>query len=189
MFKDNLFKLIRKEKVVLWAGAGFSLYAGYPSGKQLTEILFENLSEEEKQEVSKDLSLPDLAEKIYRLRLNKKNAIFQVLRDTILYHTPLSTEYHDKLATIPHFKTIITTNYDPLFEKAYGSTGQVFILPKDLPYLDDKKVHIFKAHGDFSVPDSIIITNSDYNHFFEKKTENDVYWTAIKNKFLSKRVK
>ena len=188
MYKDNLFKLIRKEKVVLWAGAGFSLYAGYPSGKQLTEILFENLSEEEKQEVSKDLPLPDLAEKIYRLRLNKKNAIFQVLRDTILYHTPLSTEYHDKLATIPHFKTIITTNYDHLFEKAYGSTGQVLILPKDLPYLDDKKVHIFKAHGDFSAPDSIIITNSDYNHFFDKKTENDVYWTAIKNKFLSKNI-
>ena len=30
------------------------------------------------------------------------------------------------------------------------------------PYIDAKKVNLFKIHGDLSNPDSIIITESDY---------------------------
>lgn len=37
MEKERIFELIRKEEVLLFAGAGLSRYAGYPSGKELAE--------------------------------------------------------------------------------------------------------------------------------------------------------
>lgn len=59
---ENLFNLIRNEEVVLWAGAGMSLGAGYPSGQKLTEILYRSLSSTEKELINANLPLPDFAE-------------------------------------------------------------------------------------------------------------------------------
>ena len=42
--RDEKIQLIREEEVVIWAGAGLSFYAGFPSGKKLGEILVESLS-------------------------------------------------------------------------------------------------------------------------------------------------
>ena len=39
MNKESLFELIRKEEVVLFVGAGLSIYAGFPSGK-VSGLLF-----------------------------------------------------------------------------------------------------------------------------------------------------
>ena len=41
IYKESLFQSISKGEVVLWAGAGLSLYAGLPSGARLREILYE----------------------------------------------------------------------------------------------------------------------------------------------------
>ena len=50
MYKESLFQAISKGEVVLWAGAGLSLYAGLPSGVQLREILYEGLTPLEKNQ-------------------------------------------------------------------------------------------------------------------------------------------
>lgn len=44
MDKHKLFEYIRGEDVVIWAGAGFSRYAGYPLGGQLCDLLYQRLS-------------------------------------------------------------------------------------------------------------------------------------------------
>ena len=77
MHKENLFNLIRNEEVVIWAGAGLSLYAGYPSGKTLGEVLYSNLSESEKNIINPNSTLPDLAEEIYRIKGGNKNYIIK----------------------------------------------------------------------------------------------------------------
>ena len=53
MYKESLFEAISKVEVVLWVGAGLSLYAGLPSGAGLREILYEGLTPLEKEEVGK----------------------------------------------------------------------------------------------------------------------------------------
>ena len=187
MYKESLFEAISKVEVVLWVGAGLSLYAGLPSGAGLREILYEGLTPLEKEEVGKNLDLSHLADEICTLKGNK-NYIIQTLKDTFRRDF-LSTETHKIISQIPHFRNIITTNYDSLFESVYGS-GKLNVIFSDnhTPYIDTKKVNLFKIHGDLSNPDSIIITESDYNNFFSKDTEQNTIWSVIKEIIATKSI-
>ncbi|MGE0076377.1 MAG: SIR2 family protein [Bacteroidales bacterium] len=187
MYKENLYKLIRKEEVIIWAGAGMSLYAGYPSGKRLTEILIENLTSKEKEEIDINIPLPDLAEEFYRIKGNNKNSLLQILNDTFLKKAE-SKDIHDRLAIIPHFRTIITTNYDSLFEDSYGQKAQKIFKTTQIPYINNKKTQIFKVHGDLSEPESVILTKSDYNNFFKENKDNGTYWSVIRERLATKAV-
>ncbi len=182
MYKESLFKLIRKEEVVIWAGAGLSINAGFPSGNELKEILLNDLTKPEQENINKSLQLPALAEEYFRLKNNNRNSLIRILNQTFLNKKPKSTGCHENLAIIPHFKTIITTNYDTLIEDALSQNGQVAYSAKQIPYLENGKTHIFKVHGDLKEPDSIIITDSDYQNFFKLDSENGVYWTVIKER-------
>lgn len=187
MNQERLFELIRNEDVVLWVGAGFSRYAGFPMGERLKEIILESLTKSELDEISPNLSLIDLTEEYVRLK-SSKNPLLRILQNKFINFIPSSTIYHDKLAAISHIKTVITTNYDKLLENAYGLKGQVLISSKQVSYLEKDKVEIFKAHGDLSDPDSIIITKSDYNNFFKDNSENSLYWTVIKERLATKSI-
>ena len=187
MYKESLFEAISKGEVVLWVGAGLSLYAGLPSGVQLREILYEGLTPLEKEEVGKNSDLSHLADEICTLKGNR-NYIIQTLKNTFTRDF-LSTETHKIISQIPHFRNIITTNYDSLFESVYGS-GKLNVIFSDnhTPYIDTKKVNLFKIHGDLSNPDSIIITESDYNNFFSKDTEQNTIWSVIKGIIATKSI-
>lgn len=187
MYKENLFELIRKENVIVWAGAGMSLYAGFPSGKELCEILLQNLNPREKEIINPHLSLPELAEEFYRIKGSNKNELIRILNDTFLKPAN-SSNTHDKIAIIPHFKTIITTNYDSLFEDAYKNKAQLIFNSKHIPYIDNKKVQIFKVHGCLSEPDSIILTKSDYNNFFKDNYDANTYWSVIRERLATNSV-
>ena len=187
MYKESLFEAISKGEVVLWAGAGLSLYAGLPSGVRLREILYEGLTPLEKEEVGKNSDLSHLADEICTLKGNR-NYIIQTLKNTFTRDF-LSIETHKIISQIPHFRNIITTNYDSLFESVYGS-GKLNVIFSDnhTPYIDAKKVNLFKIHGDLSNPDSIIITESDYNNFFSKDTEQNTIWSVIKGIIATKSI-
>ena len=187
IYKESIFQAISKGEVVLWAGAGLSLYAGLPSGVQLREILYEGLTPLEKEEVGKESDLSHLADEICALKGNR-NYIIQTLKNTFTRDF-LSTETHKIISQIPHFRNIITTNYDSLFERVYDSNKLNIIFFDDhTPYIDDKKVNLFKIHGDLSAPNSIIITESDYNNFFSKDTEQNTIWSIIKGIIATKSI-
>jgi hypothetical protein len=187
MYKESLFELIRKEEVIIWAGAGMSLYAGYPSGKKLGEILVETLTAKEKESIDTGLPLPDLAEEFYRLKGNNKNSLIRILSEVFLKKAE-TTDTHKRLAIIPHFKTIITTNYDTLFEDSYKHEAQAIYKTKHIPFIDNKKTQIFKVHGDLSEPDSIILTKTDYNNFFKDNQDNGTYWSVIRERLATNNV-
>lgn len=188
MYKDSLFELIRREEVVLFVGAGLSLYAGYPSGAKLKDILFQSLSEMEKSQIDFNLSLNEFAEEFFRIKGNNRNKLIKILEEHFIKFQPISTSYHDKLSLIAHFKTIITTNYDKLFENSYGDNCKVVFSSKQIPYLEKEKTNIFKIHGDLQDPDSVIITKSDYNNFFKNTRENEIFWTVVKERISTKSV-
>lgn len=186
IYKESLFQSISKGEVVLWAGAGLSLYAGLPSGARLREILYEGLTLLEKEEVRKNSDLSHLADEICKLKGNR-NYIIKVLISTFTKDFS-STETHKIISKIPHFRNIITTNYDRLFENVYGNKLNLIFSDSHTPYIDDKKVNLFKIHGDLSDPDSIIITKSDYNRFFENDTEQNTIWNIIKGIVATKSI-
>jgi hypothetical protein len=185
MSKENLFELIRREEVVIWAGAGFSMYAGYPSANELASKIYNSLLESEKKHISPHLPLPDLAEEYNRTK-GSRHPLYKILIDIFLHQNPKNIKYHQMLAGIPHIKTIITTNYDRLFELAYGAEGQK-ITHKNISYIDSNKVHIFKVHGDLEDLDSVVLTKTDYLKFIEGEL-NTIYWSIITERIATKNI-
>ncbi|MDR6809664.1 NAD-dependent SIR2 family protein deacetylase [Dyadobacter sp. BE34] len=186
MYKESLFQLIRNEEVVLWAGAGMSMYAGYPSGVALAKQIYIDLPDSQRTYVNENMGLAALAEE-YRAIKGTRNGLIALL--TRCFHSsPKSIEYHQKVSQIPHFKTIITTNYDRLFETAYGENAQLIFSNEHVPYIDKDKVQVFKVHGDLTKPDSIILTTSDYNNFFKSGAEQNLVWTVVKERVATKNI-
>ena len=185
MSKDRIFELIRKEEVVLFVGAGMSRYAGYPSGEKLSEILYDNLTNDLKTDIDFPNNLPKLAEDISNL-MGNKNYLFEILKREF-EKKPISVETHQLLAKIPHFKTIITTNYDSLIEST-NEQIEVIRKSKDYPIADSKKTLLFKIHSDLSDTEKIILTNSDYNDYFVKSNEYSIFWNAVKDRLASNHI-
>jgi NAD-dependent SIR2 family protein deacetylase len=171
--------------VVLFCGAGMSMYAGYPSGYQLSQLIYDQLTAAEADEIGKGLTLPDLTEELVNLRMSR-NSLIALLKG-IYAKAPADQSLHLKLAGIAHVKTIITTNYDQLFELAFGEDCSLIRSSVDLPYLKKGKPEVFKIHGDLSAPDSILITKTDYTRFFDSQKE-DVLWTVVKERIATHHV-
>lgn len=181
----EIFVSVRKEDVVLFAGSGLSRYAGYPLGHELNEMVFDSLSQAEKQDIDKGLTLADLAENIVRLR-NSKIELHALLKE-IFEKTPASLKYHQIIKNIPHIQTIITTNYDNLFEIAMGKDAKKLVKEEDLGLLNGER-EIFKIHGDFSYPASVVLLTSDYTEFFKDQKINSLLWSNVKARLSNKTI-
>lgn len=186
MAKERIFELIRNEEVVLFVGAGMSMYAGCPSGAKLAEILHNGLTEELKKDVTLNYDLSKLAEEICNIKAGNKNYLFSTLKKEF-QKTPISTETHQLLAKIPHFKNIITTNYDTLIEST-NSNIEVIRKSADYTIVDPKKQLLFKIHSDLADTENIILTTTDYNNYFSKSKEDSVFWNAVKDRLASNHI-
>lgn len=184
---EKLYTLIRQEDVILWVGAGFSLYAGYPSGATLGETIYNDLSEFEKNEINPNLLLPDLTEEYVRLKGTKK-PLLDLLDNIFNKQAPLTLTYHDLVSKIPHFGTIVTTNFDNLFEIAYGDKGQKILTNNQIPQIEKDRVPIFKIHGDCSSTESVILTKSDYINFNKNDKKEEPFWSVIKTFLATKHI-
>lgn len=186
--KNKLFELIREEKIILFAGAGTSQEAGYPMGSLLQDILYHSLKKSEKKLIQNTLPLKDFAEEFCRIKDDNRKALNLILRNQFQYKRPLTLKWHKDLSSISHIKTIITTNYDSLFEKGYGKKSTLLFNSSHIAKSIKCQTEIFKVHGDLTDLDSIIITSSDYDRFFSDNSENSIFWSAIKTKMASNNI-
>jgi tetratricopeptide (TPR) repeat protein len=71
---------------------------------------------------------------------------------------------HRALASVnPH--TVITTNYDDLYETAAREAGhplEKVVRPEQLPRLPQDRPRLLKLHGDLETPEEIVLTRVDY---------------------------
>jgi len=186
MAKERVFELIRNEEVLLFVGAGMSISAGYPSGAKLAEILHEGLTDELKNDIPLNYDLSKLTEEICNMKGGNKNYLFSSLKK-VFQKTPKSTETHQLLAKIPHFKNIITTNYDTLIE---STNNNIEVIRKSADYsiVDPKKPLLFKIHSDLTDTENIILTTSDYINYFSKAKEDSVFWNAVRDRLASNHI-
>ncbi|MHB8162746.1 MAG: SIR2 family NAD-dependent protein deacylase [Methanoregula sp.] len=173
---NELCQLIRDEKVLLWVGSGFSSYAGYPTGRELTSLLLSQVrNSSDKLSNPESILLNEAAD--YFVESNSRKDLISLLIK-VFGKNPSRCDIHESLVLIDRIKYIVTTNYDLLFEKSYGDKIVVVSRDKDLPGSGEnpEKTILLKIHGDISQPDSIVITSEDY-----KKFQSDrIIWSEIR---------
>lgn len=143
--------------LVLFVGAGVSKGAGLPSWQ---ELLQEVAAEAEIQSMDR-FSKKDLRDQAtileHRLRLHGSE-----LRDAVAKRLE-SNWYslaHGLLASLPSSEAV-TTNYDALFEAAWGTAGRTLaVLPENPAQAGGR--WLLKLHGSVDKADNIILTRADY---------------------------
>ena len=178
--KEKLFALIRNEKVTLFIGSGFSLAAGAPSANAIVETIKTVCPEIQKTE------LKDVAEEYVQRNDDNKDKLINLVQGLF----PVKAKCNDNqraLTLLPHIKQIFTTNYDSYIEDAYADKCHVIREEKDLADCNPNVTQIYKLHGDFVRKDDIIITQSDYDAFFDGK-KNSLIWDPLKLAMLSTHV-
>lgn len=189
---EKLLNKIRNNEVVLWVGAGFSKYAGVPMGGELVEEIKSSATSSEKELLRYFNTLPEVAEEFVKMRNNKKTELFSIIKNALQVDINVSDLYvHNSLKNIPQIQTIITTNFDDLFEKAYGNDIEVIIRDESIAaafsMINSDKIKLFKIHSDFTNPDLMIITKSDYINFFNDNMYR-LLWTEIKSIIAKKSI-
>ncbi|MCI0488678.1 MAG: SIR2 family protein [Blastocatellia bacterium] len=168
----QLLESVREKTCVLYAGAGFSLEAKMKGGGKLptgrglgyrlaSELHAEgHLHDEPKEDQVFDFAA--LAED-YETAFGRGRLI--LLLHEIFGADGLEPGEAHRLA-IKLFPTIITTNFEPLFEHAAYLLGRqpiVIVRDKQIPFIGAlDRPTIIKIHGDLNDPERIVITNEDY---------------------------
>lgn len=190
---EKLLGKIRNNEVVLWVGAGFSKYAGVPTGGDLVKIILSHATPSEKEFLKNYNSLPEIADEFVKMRDDKKTDLLSIMKNALLTDVNVSDlNVHRSLKNIPQIQTIITTNFDVLFELAYGNEIEVIINDESIPAaflsVNSDKVKLFKIHSDFTNPNLMIITKSDYIKFFDNDVIYRPLWTEIKSIIAKKSI-
>ncbi len=178
---NNLIENIRKERVTLFLGSGFSLKAGGPKSSVLVESILSMMSDDERDSLAgKQLDyVAGEYEQIYG-----RNSLLDIIKAQMDFERKDLSD-HEFLTQIPHFHRIITTNYDTLIEDAYGKKKCYVVRnTKDCVDLPSQKTLVFKIHGDFCEKDNVIITKEDYTDFFVHQ-RNPLLWSLMQTELLT----
>lgn len=184
---ERLLSLVRREQVSLFIGAGFSIEACAPSVYDLKTVILDEIYDKKMKESHKEDNLADLSDfYVNEVCFGSRNSLIKIMNKAFEF-TPKCMDDHKLLARIPHFKRIFTTNYDTLLENSYAYNDvQVVRNDADCAYIG-KPVTIFKVHGDFTNPDSVVITSSDYREFFTNN-KNPMMWNMVTSEFATKNI-
>lgn len=185
---EHLIRLVRKEKVSLFIGAGFSLEAKAPSAWDLQQAILNELpSDAMKKEHAED-SLDVISQFFVEEVCEGSRAELMDLLQKAFEFEPECMDDHQALAAIPHFHNIFTTNYDTLLEDSYPKERCAVIKKdEDCVYSGQKPVRIFKIHGDFTNRDFVVITSQDYADL-NKKKHNKLVWNEVLSTFTNNHV-
>lgn len=187
---EKLIKLVRQGKVSLFIGSGFSFEANAPSVSKLKELILNEFDDDKLKEEHRNDGLAELSECfVEEVCAGSRNELISIMKEACDFE-PVCMDDHKLLASIPHFKTLFTTNYDTLLEDSYlECERRVIRNDEDCTYDENKRVSIYKLHGDFIFPDSVVITTSDYKKY--KGTinrPNSIMWNGVISEFTRKNI-
>lgn len=162
---DELARYSRAGKLALFVGAGVSIGAGLPSWGGLLGDLMDKvgISADERQ-LMNDLSLLDQANILQR-RMGAQ-AFSQAVADRL--RSPSYSISHSLLASL-NADSVVSTNYDTLFEDASRDAGKPCAV---LPYSPSRDTNRFvlKMHGDVNHASDIVLTREDYLRYNNMKS-------------------
>lgn len=151
-------------KWILVAGAGMSIAAGYPTAPVLMAAMGQKLSSDDDSQAFVDRhSFSELAT-FYEHRLGRDSLVELVRQLVITPQRIAPTSAH--LHAVRKFKTIITTNFDTLFEMACMEQNiPHYVVTPSTEQLNARpgSVGIYKISGTITDPDSLLLTLKDLN--------------------------
>ncbi|WP_379920200.1 SIR2 family protein [Lactobacillus johnsonii] len=150
----------KDDQLVLFVGAGVSINSGMPSWKDAVEQIG-NLLGISEIDNSDYLKIPQ-----YYYNSHGKQAYNSLMREIFKdgIKLPVSDIHRKILRFNP--RTIITTNYDDLIERAseeHGEIRQTISQDIDIPYRKYNK-ELIKMHGDF-IHDNFVLKEEDYLNY------------------------
>lgn len=155
---EKLISKIRNNEIVLWVGTGFPKYSGVPMEGKLVEIIKQEAVDYEKKILKNINLLPDVAEEFVKRRNNTKTDLISILKKALLFDIDSKELFvHNSLKNIPQIDTIITTNFDNIFEQIYRNDIEVIIKDESISTaflaVNKDKVKMLKIHFDFTNPE------------------------------------
>lgn len=182
------FKKLSKltQKPVLFVGSGLSKrYLNSPTWKELLSKLSEKIGIDNSLLLTgDDTDYEEIAERLealYFTTLDKEDLLresnikrpFRELISSVFSELEINTpKYLEeiKLLRSINYQKLITTNYDSLLEEHVFSitNDDIYIHNDDLFSSETKNKKLYKIHGSVNKPESIILTRTDYDQFFEK---------------------
>lgn len=163
---DVLYEDVKSRHCALFAGAGVSTEVGPYSNPTFYDTIFEK----SKFPKNKPRPLfPDLmqyfCEKVdggQRSRLTR-----EIIERIEMFAAPgeinvIASVFHRQVAEVPYFDRIVTTNWDPFFERALDILVPM-VEDRDLSFWDDKKRQVLKIHGCVTRPYTLVATRDDYH--------------------------
>ena len=159
---DELAAHATEGRLALFLGAGVSRAAGLPVWDELIGELLDTagVGADERAAVSR-LEVPDQAEYVARRLPGGGDELRDWVRRRFAARPHALA--HALLAALPVRETV-STNWDPLFERAVRDTGRALpVIPYDDPAGSDR--WLLKLHGDAHHGDGIVVRRSDYLRF------------------------
>jgi hypothetical protein len=172
---------------VIFLGAGASMGddseravgKGVPGSVALTEAIAKQFGIELKYDG--DGNLLSRLRPVASLAVQKRDpsTVKRFVIDQIRPRCGVPLKVHKALARVnPH--TVITTNYDDLYEAAARKADQLLekvVSPEQLARLPQLRPRLLKLHGDLEAPEKIVLTRQDYGKWQREAGGFSRRWT------------
>lgn len=170
-------------RLVLFAGAGI----GTESRSVLKKTFYERIAEE--LGVETDKPFPELMSDYVDAK--GRRMLLQRIKERLDYIEAFpgllkaATRFHAELATLYHVTDIITTNWDPYFERETGALP--LVTDSDFALADMPGRKVFKIHGSIYNLGSIVATEGDYRECY-RSLHKSVLGSMLKSLLATKTV-
>ena len=179
-FQRKYARSIRAGYAAIFAGAGLSRPSGY--------VDWRGLLRDVASDIELDVDIEQDLVAVAQYYCNEKNSRAQ-LNELILNEfvsNGRENECLDILSKLP-INTYWTTNYDHLIEDVLKKSGKrVDIKTTSISLasiLDGRDAVVYKMHGDYTTPESCVITKDDYESYHFSR---QLFTTALQGDLVSK---
>ena len=156
---------LKYRQAILFVGAGVSMSIGLPSWTSFVDHLLKELAVARPPSGPHATSYQAIAE-CYRLRHGGLESLVDwMTREWEVSPDRLRASSLHKLIVELDFPIVYTTNYDANLEKSYEVFSHPFVKIASAADMADARPgipQIVKYHGDFSDPETLVLTESDY---------------------------
>lgn len=169
---DDVIQAAIKGDLVFFCGAGISTESKKVMPTSFYADIKNELEYKNHIEVDENLSFSKLMSLFCENVVNGRKELFKRInsRFQMIENFPelyrIASEFHKEVAKIPQIGTVITTNWDTLFEDNCDMFPIIY--NEDVALWDTFEKRVFKIHGSIKNIGSIIATEEDYENCYQK---------------------
>lgn len=181
---------------VLYAGAGLSAQAGFPTWKDFViglckwardnGFINDNEAAIYRTDVERGQADPVADSVVSRLRTSQAQSLLNNYLQSVFLRRSSPSSFHLQLKQIK-FSAVLTTNFDNLLDGVFDAQASQIYTPKDaeslLAALTRRDFFILKLYGSLNNPETVIITPAQYE---EEITGNRLFSQFMHTAFLSR---